>query len=46
MIFNWEHGFFNCQVASHVTELGSPLTEPGAVINFSDFSSHTGTHIL
>ena len=25
-------GFFNCLVASHVTELGSLLTEPGAVI--------------
>ena len=33
-------------VASHVTELGSLLTEPGAVIKFSHFSSHPGTCIL
>ena len=37
---NWEHGFVNCLFASHVTEPGSTLTEPGAVIKFSDFSSY------
>ena len=35
-------GFFNWLVASHVTEPGSSLTEPGAVINFIDSSSHPG----
>ena len=38
--------FFNCLIASHVTDPGSSLTEPGAVIKFSDFSSHPGTRIL
>ena len=33
-------------VASHVTESDSLLTEPGAVIKFSDFSSHLGTRML
>ena len=27
---NWQHGFFNNMVASHVIEPGSLLTEPGA----------------
>ena len=31
---------FKYLVASHVTEPGSFLTEPGAVIKFSHFSSH------
>ena len=38
--------FFNCLVASHVTGPGSSPTEPGAVIKFSDFSSHPGTRML
>ena len=33
-------------VASHVIESDSLLTEPGAVIKFSDFSSHPGTRML
>ena len=33
-------------VASHVTEPGSLLTEPGAIIKFSYFSSHPCTCIL
>ena len=33
---------FKYLVASHVTEPGSLLTEPGAVIKFSHFSSHPG----
>ena len=33
-------------VASHVTEPGSLLTEPCAVIKFSHFSSHHGTCML
>ena len=37
---------FEYLVASHVTELGSLLTEPGAVIKFSHFSSHPGTCML
>ena len=35
-----------CLVASHVTEPGLSLTEPGPVIKFIDISSHTGTHML
>ena len=35
--------FFNYPVASNVTERVSWLIEPGAVITFSDFSSHPGT---
>ena len=34
---------FKYLVASHVTEPGSLLTEPGAVIKFSHFCSHPGT---
>ena len=34
---------FKYLVASHVTELGSLLTEPCAVIKFSHFSSHPST---
>ena len=37
---------FKYLVASHVTEPGSLLTEPGAVIKFSHFSSHPGTCML
>ena len=37
---------FKYLVASHVTEPGSLLTEPGAVIKFSHFCSHTGTCML
>ena len=37
---------FKYLVASHVTEPGSLLTEPGAVINFSYFCSHPGTCML
>ena len=33
-------------VASHVTEPGSSPTESGAMIKFSDFSSHPGTCML
>ena len=50
---DWEHGFYNCLVVSHVTEPGSSLTELCAVIKFSDFSSHpvhvcykSGTRLL
>ena len=32
--------FFNCLVANHVTDPGSSLIEPGAVIKHSDFASH------
>ena len=38
--------FFNYLVAINVTEPGSSLTEPGAVVKFSDFSSHPGTPML
>ena len=37
---------FKYLVASHVTEPGSVLTEPGAVIKFSHFSSHSGSCML
>ena len=37
---------FKYLVASHVTEPGLLLTEPGAVIKFSHFSSHPGTCML
>ena len=37
---------FKYLVASHVTEPGSLLTEPGAVIKFSHFCSHPGTCML
>ena len=37
---------FKYLVASHVTEPGSLLTEPCAVIKFSHFSSHPGTCML
>ena len=37
---------FKNLVASHVTEPGSLLTEPGAVIKFSNFSSRAGTCML
>ena len=37
---------FKYLFASHVTEPGSLLTEPGAVIKFSPFSSHPGTCML
>ena len=37
---------FKYLVASHVTEPGSLLTETGAVIKFSHFSSHPGTCML
>ena len=37
---------FKYLVASHVTEPGSLLTEPDAVIKFSHFSSHPGTCML
>ena len=37
---------FKYLVASHVTEPGSLLTEPGAVIKFSHFCSHSGTCML
>ena len=33
-------------VASHVTEPGWLLTEPGAVIKFRHFSTHPGTRML
>ena len=33
-------------IASHVTGLGSLLTEPGAVIKFSHFSIHPSTCML
>ena len=38
--------FFNCLVASHVTEPGSSLNELGAVIKFSDFSSQPDIRML
>ena len=38
--------FLTAWVASHVTEPGALLTELGAVIKFSDFSSHPGTRML
>ena len=38
--------WFLLVVASHVTEPGSLLTEPGAVIKFSHFSSHPGICML
>ena len=38
--------FFKCLVASHVTETGSLLIEPGAVIKVSDFRSLPGTRML
>ena len=37
---------FKYLVASHVTEPGSLLTEPGAVIKLSHFCSHPGTCML
>ena len=37
---------FQYLVASHVTEPGSLLTEPGAVIKFSHFYSQPGTCML
>ena len=37
---------FKYLVASHVTEPGSSLTEPCAVIKFRHFCSHPGTCIL
>ena len=37
---------FKYLVASHVTEPGSLLTEPGAVIKFSYFCSHPGIYML
>ena len=37
---------FKYLVASHVTEPGSLLIEPGAVIKLSHFSSHPGTCML
>ena len=37
---------FKYLVASHVTEPGSLLTEPGAVIKFSHFSRHPATCML
>ena len=37
---------FKYLVASHVTEPGSLLTEPDAVIKFSHFSSQPGTSML
>ena len=37
---------FKYLVASHVTEPGSLLTEPGAVIKFSHFNSRPGTCML
>ena len=37
---------FKYLVACHVTEPGSLLTEPGAVIKFSHLSSHPGPCML
>ena len=37
---------FKHLVASHVTEPGSLLTEPGAVIKISHFCNHPGTCML
>ena len=37
---------FKYLVASHVTEPGPLQTEPGAVIKFSQFSSHSGACML
>ena len=37
---------FKYLVASHVTEPGQLLTEPGTVIKFSYISSHHGTCVL
>ena len=44
--YNWQQGFFKYLAARHVTEPGSLLTEPVAVIKSSHLSIHHRTCML